>query len=168
MCLIKSEKRVKSHSPVHFFAGAGVSGALAASFLASFLFAPSGLAKEGGGAGTLTLGAGMAVGAGDGLEETGTEASASALILSNLAVIPSMILPKDWVDDSVLVKVSSVILRSFWTSPSSFALSVLVWSCLSMTSCFSWPIYSIFLFFFRMRFGETLWAHFFSALGFLP
>ena len=48
-----------------------------------------------------------------GLEETGTEASASALILSNLEVMPSMILPKDWVDYSMLVRVSSVILRSF-------------------------------------------------------
>ena len=141
MCLIKSEKRFKSHSPIHFFSGAGVSGALSC-FFASVLAAPSalalalspsglaagaaGLAKVGGGAGILILGAGMAVGAGAGLELTGTEASASALILSNLEVMPSMILPKDCVDDSMLVSVSSVIFRSFWTSPSSFALSFFV------------------------------------------
>ena len=136
MCLIKSEKRVKSHSPIHFFSGAGVSGALscfsasglAASFLPVSFLAASGFApaKVGGGPGILILGAGMAVGVGAGLDTTGTEASASALILSNLEVIPSMILPKDCVDASMLVSVSSVILRSFWTSPSSFALSFLV------------------------------------------
>ena len=140
MCLIKSEKRVKSHSPIHFFSGAGVSGALSCFFASglapsalALALSPSGLAagaaglaKVGGGAGILILGAGIAVGAGAGLELTGTEASASALILSNLEVMPSMILPKDCVDDSMLVSVSSVILRSFWTSPSSFALSFLV------------------------------------------